>query len=226
MADIASELRHTLSASPESDAVRSELCALLVSYPPPFIYIHDPDNVRLTAATIRSTLTNLVSGSPDILELRYAFVNAVACFSPRILFDTALNALAGWTPDWRDGAQNWHGSPGAEARRYNENVDAFVHGLQAISAGIAAASSTGVNGGGKGKARAQDRPPATCKMVLIVERAERLRDNLPDLVVPLTRLAELVSVSRTHVWANKVPHMGTHYSHEPVPGRRHNYFRI
>jgi hypothetical protein len=30
-------------------------------------------------------------------------------------------------------------------------------------------------------------------MVLLVERAERLKDNLPDLVVPLTRLAELVS---------------------------------
>jgi hypothetical protein len=30
-------------------------------------------------------------------------------------------------------------------------------------------------------------------MVLLIERAERLKDNLPDLIVPLTRLAELVS---------------------------------
>lgn len=219
MGDIASGLRHALSASPEYQTVRSELSALLVSCPPPFIYVHDPDNVRLTAAIIQSTLTDLVSGSADILDLRFAFVNAVACFSPRILFDTALNALAGWTPDWHDGAQNWQGHPGAEARRHNENIDAFVHGLQAIPTGAAtAASSTGVNGGGKGKGRAQERPPATCRMVLIVERAERLKDNLPDLVVPLTRLAELVSGSRTHVWANKVPHTGTRSSHELVPG--------
>ena len=30
-------------------------------------------------------------------------------------------------------------------------------------------------------------------MVIVIERAERLCENLPELVVPLTRLAELVS---------------------------------
>ncbi|KAI1798294.1 origin recognition complex subunit 5 C-terminus-domain-containing protein [Ganoderma leucocontextum] len=205
MADIASGLRHALSASPEYEVVRSELSALLVSYPPPFIYVHDPDNVRLAAATIRSTLTNLVSGSADLLDLRLAFVNAVACLSPRILFDTALNALTGWTPDWRDGAQNWQGHPGAEARRYNENLDAFVHGLQAISTDAAAAAlSKGLNGEGKGKARAQELPPATCRVVLIIERAERLKDNLPDLLVPLTRLAELTQVDVTTIFISEV----------------------
>ncbi|KAM5531163.1 hypothetical protein V8D89_015184 [Ganoderma adspersum] len=205
MASIAPGLQDALSASPEYETATSELSALLVSYPPPFIYIHDQDNVRLTAATVRSTLTDLVSDSANILDLRFAFVDAVACFSPRVLFDTALNALAGWTPRWDDGAQNWQGHPGADARRYNENIDAFVHGLQAISTGaIAAASSTGVNGGGKGKARAQERQPAACRMVLIVERAERLKDNLPDLVVPLTRLAELSQVDVTTVFISEV----------------------
>lgn len=226
MASIASSLQDALSASPEYETATSELSALLVSYPPPFIYVHDQDNIRLTAATIRSTLTDLVSGSADILDLRCAFLDAVACFSPRILFDTALNALAGWTPRWDDGAQNWQGHPGADARRYNENIDAFIHGLQAISTGATATtSSTGVNGGGKGKARAQERQPAACRMVLIVERAERLKDNLPDLVVPLTRLAELVSDSYTCL-GQQIPHIGTHYSHEPVPSRRHNSLHI
>ncbi|TBU58295.1 origin recognition complex subunit 5 C-terminus-domain-containing protein [Dichomitus squalens] len=179
---------------------------LLLSYPPPFIYVHDPDNVRLTTAAIRSTLSHLVSEATDVPNLKYACVDAVACFSPRILFDTALNALAGWTPDWRDGAQNWEGPAGAETRRYNENFDAFVHGLQAISSGVSASTSStsGMGGEGKSKARAEERAPAGERMVLIVERAERLKDNLPDLVVPLTRLAEMSQVEITTIFVSEV----------------------
>ena len=195
MADISPGLQQAAADLPEFETVKSHLAALLLSYPPPFIYVHDPDNVRLTTAAIRSTLAHLASGSTELVDLKYASVNAVACFSPRILFDTALNALAGWTPDWRDGAQNWQGPPGAEARRYNENFDSFVHGLQAISSGASAprSSAGGANGAGKGKTRAQERTPGSQRMVLIVERTERLKDNLPDLVAPLSRLAEMVS---------------------------------
>lgn len=33
------------------------------------------------------------------------------------------------------------------------------------------------------------------RLVILVEQAERLKETLPDLVVPLTRLAELVRAS-------------------------------
>ncbi|KAH9919470.1 origin recognition complex subunit 5 C-terminus-domain-containing protein [Epithele typhae] len=114
------------------------------SYPPPFVFVHDPDNPRLTAARpLEST------------QLRYACVNAVACFTPRLLFDTALNALAGWVPDWHTGAQNWLGAGDGEGR--------------------------GGGDVGKGKTRASEHAhPA--RMVLMVERAERLKDSLPDLL--------------------------------------------
>jgi len=93
-----------------------------------------------------------------------------------------LNALSGWTPKWEDGCENW-----GAGERYNENVDAFVHGLRAVSAELSA------SGKGKGKGKEQEGMGEEVRLVIMVERAERLKDNLPDLVVPLTRLAELVS---------------------------------
>lgn len=202
MSDIAPGLQAALAESPHFEFVSSHLSTLLSSYPPPFIFIHDPETVRLTASVVRSTLHELSSEPPtaESSQIKYACVNAVACFSPRILYDTALNALAGWTPDWRNGATNWHGS-GAEARRYNENFDAFVHGVQAVARrlgdiGVAAQSNGASKGKGKGKAKEQEAPPNR-RLVLVVERAERLKDNLPEILVPLTRLAELVSPSPT-----------------------------
>ena len=192
MSDISSGFQAALTEFPPFEFMSTHLSALITSYPPPFIFIHDTETARLTASVVRSTLEGLAS-EPRLEQVIYAHVNAVACFSPRILYDTALNAFAGWTPDWRDGATNWNGS-GVEARRYNENFDAFVHGIQAIAAGAGESESkTQVNGvsKGKGKAKEQDAPPNR-RLVLVVERAERLRENLPELLVPLTRLNESV----------------------------------
>ena len=199
MADVSSTLQQALQDCLEYEEAASHLSALLQSYPPPFIFVHDPENPRLAASAVRFTLQNLASGSSELVQLKYACINAVACFSPRILFDTALNALAGWVPDWQSGAQNWLG-PTGEGRRFNENFDAFMHGLQAIYADTAAMGRG--SDVGKGKGRASDRACPTPRLVLMVERAERLRDNLPELLVPLTRLAEQVCYSSPgpHAW--------------------------
>lgn len=194
MADLSPSLRGALADRTEYDEATSHLSALLQSYPPPFIFVHDPENPRLTATSISSALRTLASEPDDLVQLRYACVNAVSCFSARIFFDTALNALAGWTPDWQGGAQNWLGPAGAEGRRYNENFDAFVHGVQAVYTDATVAMGR-MNDVGKGKGRASDHAGPTPRMVLMVERAERLKDNLPELVVPLTRLSELVRLA-------------------------------
>ncbi|KAI0746673.1 origin recognition complex subunit 5 C-terminus-domain-containing protein [Daedaleopsis nitida] len=201
MATVSEGIEHALSQSREFEIVATHLSALLLSYPPAFVFLHDPETARLTSSVVRSTLQAL-STSADPLTIKYACLDAVACFSPRLLFDTALNALANWTPDWQAGATNWQGQSGAEGRRFSDNLDAFVHGLQAISAEV----SPKVNGAGKGKGKAKEPPP--CRMVLVVERAERLRDTMPELIVPLTRLSELSQVEITTIFISDVQWQG------------------
>ncbi|KAI0330642.1 hypothetical protein GY45DRAFT_1323379 [Cubamyces sp. BRFM 1775] len=201
MAHLSSALRDALAQSPEYEIISAHLSTLLLAYPPPFIFVHDPEHARLTSSVIRTTLDSLASHNDSHTNLLYAHLDAVACFSPRILFDTALNALARWTPDWEAGALNW--SALADSRRYNENVDAFVHGIQAIHAETAAAIANVDGGKGKGKEKTTGSRQASCRMVLLIERAERLRDNMPELLVPLTRLAELAQVDITTIFISE-----------------------
>ena len=60
--------------------------------------------------------------------------------------------------------------------RWNDTFDGFVHGLRAVHAYL-----------GKGKVKEGD-----VRLVLLVERVERL---ILELMVPLVRLAELMSLS-------------------------------
>ncbi|KZT08181.1 uncharacterized protein LAESUDRAFT_676836 [Laetiporus sulphureus 93-53] len=149
----------------------SHVMTLLSTFPPNFIYLYDAENPRLVSSGLRSVLEQS-SGS----HLSYAFVDAISCFTQRLMYDTALNQLARWQPTWEDGCENWPGSS-TEGRRWNESFDTFVHGLKSVAAQITV--------------EAMDPAAKTCRLVLVVERAERLRETLPDLVVPLTRLAEM-----------------------------------
>ena len=46
---------------------------------------------------------------------------------------------------------------------------------------------------GKGKAREDKADDEDIRLVILVERAERLKEHMPDMLVPLARLRELVS---------------------------------
>lgn len=106
--------------------------------------------------------------------------------------------------------------------RYNDGVDGFVEGLRALGREIErfmgeevdnanAQSGAGgkttrgkgkgktVNGKGKGKGKGKEddktrRTARGVRMFLVIERAERLKESMPEMIVPLTRLAELVSI--------------------------------
>lgn len=166
-----------------------QLTSLITAYPPPFIYVHDPATPHLAASALRSALLDL-KGSVDI-NLRIALVDAVMCFNPRLLYDTVLNALAEWSPTWEDGCNNWEGPSSSQGQRFNESFDAFVHGIQAVQNSIHIKStSTAVNT--SGKARQVESRNAETRIVVLIERAERLKEYMTDLLVPLTRLSELV----------------------------------
>lgn len=49
-------------------------------------------------------------------------------------------------------------------------------------------------GKGKGKARVDAGSDEDTRLVILIERAERLKESMPDMLVPLARLRELVSV--------------------------------
>lgn len=137
-----------------------EFSGLLYSCPPPFIYVNDPATLPITSSVVRSVMSD---GSSPI---RYAHVDAVACFTARLLYDSVLNALARWHPKWFEGCLNW-----GEGQRWNENLDGFMHGLRAVAS------------------------ENNERLVVVIDHAERIRETLPSLVVPLTRLAELVRAS-------------------------------
>lgn len=165
----------------------THLTTLASTYLPPFIYITDANNPRITASVIDAIFQD-VSSIPDAPPTFYAHVNAVACFTPRIFYDTVLNALAGWKPSWENGCQVW---PGDDSQKYNDTIDSFLHGLRRLRLERTGDPSKS-KGKGKGKAvdSSNQQEPS---MMILIERAERLSEGLPELIVPLSRLAELVS---------------------------------
>jgi origin recognition complex subunit 5 len=182
--------------NPGYESLIFQVTSLVTTYPPPFLYINDPATPRIASSMLKALLLGCAKlplrASPQI---RFAHVNAVACFTARIFYDTVLNAMACWTLKWEDGCENW--SDEGSGQRWNESIDGFLHGLRAIYATMGKEeTSQKVNVNGKGKEKEVEDGNVhwggDFRMVLVVEKAERLKETLPDLMVPLTRLAELV----------------------------------
>jgi origin recognition complex subunit 5 len=201
MAGFLEQLTRDISDSfPGNDALISQLVTLITTCPPTFTYLHDPHTPRATASLVNTLISSLSaidakSFAPDddaVPIIASAQVNAVASFSPRIFYDTTFNRLAKWRPRWEDGCENWPGGT-AGGVRYNDSLDGFLHGLRALQVQLCG-DETEVRSPrkGRGKTRVQDMSKVV-KMVLVVDRAERLKEALPGLLVPLIRLAKLVS---------------------------------
>ncbi|KAF9490055.1 hypothetical protein BDN71DRAFT_1490756 [Pleurotus eryngii] len=142
----------------------------LLTSPPPFLYIRDSITPRITSHVLNSILASAEN-------LRYAHIDAIACFTPRLIFDSVLNALARWFPRWSDGCTNWS-EEDASDEAYNTSLGSFMRGLRDVRSDATSA--------GKGKAKAIE----DAQMVILIENADRLT-AMPNLMVPLTRLAEL-----------------------------------
>ncbi|KAK0452979.1 origin recognition complex subunit 5 C-terminus-domain-containing protein [Desarmillaria tabescens] len=151
-----------------------EASFLLQASPPPFIFINDPISPRSTAQALLGALSLPTSTTTS---MHHVHVNAVTCFSARLLFDAILNGLARWMPSWEEGCTNWSGPN--DTGHYNESLDAFLRGLKTLYSFLHHSNSN---------------LSQVTRFVIVVERAERLKDRLPDLVVPLTRLAEMARI--------------------------------
>lgn len=190
--------REISDSFPGNDTLISQLTTLVTTCPPTFTYVHDPYTTRVTASLVNALLTSLsavdaksfVTDNDVIPTIASAQVDAVACFTPRLFFDTTLNRLAKWRPRWNDGCASWPG--GFTGVRYNDSLDKFLHGLRVLHAQLNDDKEGPTPDRSASNARGPRNTANIVKMVLVIDRAERIRESLPELLVPLTRLAELV----------------------------------
>ncbi|KIJ49693.1 hypothetical protein M422DRAFT_246764 [Sphaerobolus stellatus SS14] len=122
-----------------------------------------PPCIHIHAPFSPRPTASLVRSALDAIQARYASINGVECFNARILYDRILNGLAGHDLDWTAGCETFGEG------RYNKDLDHFLEGLRVISR----------------------RRAAEQNLFVVLERAERFKENLPDYMLSLTRLAEL-----------------------------------
>lgn len=204
----------------------SELSTLLSTYPPPFIYIQDSESFKSTCQVVNSVISDIKqlpppsspsslfsssSSSTTPFIIHSTRIDAVSTFTNRLLFESVINSLAGWDVTWEDGCSNWNPNADQDEEldpRWNENVDTFIHALRAVYAYLCRQHGI-LRGKGKGKAIQNDSTSENIRLVIVIERAERLKETIPELVVPLTRLGEMVySFSRLYS-SNSLINTGT-----------------
>lgn len=117
------------------------------------------------------TLQNLLPALKS--NTRLVHVDSISCFGPRLLYDTILNGLAQHTPSWDDGCKNWSQDIA------NDSFDSFLHALKALHTSLSENGSKHL------------------RLIVVIEKPERLRERMPDVIVPLTRLAELVCIVKS-----------------------------
>ncbi|KAJ3575410.1 hypothetical protein NP233_g1112 [Leucocoprinus birnbaumii] len=162
-----------------------EVETLVSTYPPPFIYIYDPTSPRTTSGVLTQTISG--AGNADnnsAVEIYHVHLDAVTCFTSRLLFDTIINSLRGEEPE------------NELPERWNDSWDSFLHGLRHIETRKRQESQKGV------------------RFVISIEQAQRLKEKLPDSIVPLSRLNELSRIDITVIlisqtqWQDIKPTLG------------------
>jgi origin recognition complex subunit 5 len=193
-----------MESPPGYEQLCDDLWTLLSTYPPPFIYIQDVESTRTTFSVVSGLLQALSSAPLSSTKVHYARVDAISCFTPRLIFETIVHSLVGWESQWEDGCALWSAGQGEGENsvrvefRWNENFDTFLHGLRAAHAHLCRQvvfGSGNSKGKGKGKGKAKEGTGGECdnvRFVIVVERPEKLKEVHPELMVPFTRLAELV----------------------------------
>jgi origin recognition complex subunit 5 len=153
----------------------SELASLLSLCPPPLIYLHDPHehfNYHTAYSSIRSA------------QKTFLAIDCTECISQRVLFSRILNGLSGWRAEWTENCESWGGPV---LGNWDASFDAFAHALHVLwremQKRVDRAEKT---------SEGSQLPGGSSSVVLVLEKCERLKDFVPSLFVPLTRLAELV----------------------------------
>ncbi len=157
-----------------------QLTSLATSSNPSFAYIYDVQTTDNTRCMLLHLLNQLLSSGAGV-NVAHAFINCVACFSQRLLFDTTLNSLMKHRSEFSDGFRLW--KDGAlDSGNWNDSLDGFLHGLNACYAELSQSGSGADEMGAS----------VATKIVLVFENPGKLKETLPGFIMPLARLHELV----------------------------------
>lgn len=151
-----------------------EVQTLISTYPPPFVYIYDPISLRTTSTVLKKTIFDVsCNTSDDLPKIFHVHLDAVTCFSQRLLFDNILNSLPCLDPGTNI------------LERWNDSWDSFLHGIRYHNVNKRLLVQKDV------------------RFVISIEQVHRLKEKLPDSIIPLSRLNELSQVDITVVFISQ-----------------------
>ncbi|KAG8774700.1 hypothetical protein FRC12_001867 [Ceratobasidium sp. 428] len=183
------QMNEIMGYYPGRTNILNHLSILMAVAPPPFMHIFDPHTLRITCQLIASVLEVLTaSKNSELKPLRYACVDAREVVAARQFYDRAINAFAGHRPTRANGYENWAGGT------WSDCFDSFAAGLREI--GKLHSPVSGIeNAGGDAMdiTETGDQNNNACNLILVVENVNYLTGSLKELLVPLTRLSEMVS---------------------------------
>ena len=176
-----SPLAYLTSKYSGQDNIIRQLVTLFPAKSPSFIYIQDTFDFVHTRQLVGDVLTALSEDSIEDKNVTiFAWVNCVTCFTQKLLFDTVISSL--YSTLCRDEYRP-HKINGAGRAAWRDGFDSFIHSLQYFySRTFPSDPSSRIDGN-------------FTKIVVVFERVDRLKETLPELIVPLSRLQELVSTS-------------------------------
>ncbi|KAG9127409.1 hypothetical protein FRC07_014088 [Ceratobasidium sp. 392] len=184
------QMSEIMSYYPGRTNILNHLSILMAVAPPPFMHIFDPHTLRITCQLIASVLEALAnSDNSELKPLRYACVDAREIVAARQFYDRAINAFVGHRPTRANGYENWAGGT------WSDCFDSFTAGLREIGKLYSPVSETEkINADAMDVTETGGHPENdnACNLILVVENVNYLTGSLKELLVPLTRLSEMV----------------------------------
>ena len=149
-----------------------QLPQLLSLCPPPLIHVRDPH---------QHLQYSLLLGDIQTAQKSFVSIDCTECISQRTLFARIINGLANWSPSWSNAGECWGGDV---LGNWDASFDAFSRAFEALWQSVVDE---------RAEERQEEGHGGADGIVIMLLNSERLKDFLPNLFVPLSRLSELVS---------------------------------
>lgn len=164
MDDVLSTLLKDLSGKhPGHFDLLQTLCSFLqADAVPGFIHVHAPTSTKHSQQVVQTLLQRI----SEITPLLYLCLNGIDCFSSRSFYRHVLHALSTQCQSKPGGLEGF--IPLEDIQPYTSDLDNFLRALRLIS------------------------KKSSATILIVIDRAEKFKEFLPDLWTPLSRLDELV----------------------------------